>query len=162
MGTKGLPYDCNSIMHYPNDAFAAYGKKTITSKNPNTCQTFTTRQYYSIRHEDQVMTANDIATIRNVYCETPVTTTRKPVVTTRQPSDCPYSDKESMQVLGDTRLLPREQQVQPLHDGQLHGLLPLRQVPSQGQADRLLQLQDPTLHQRKMGLLDDEKLPSHL
>ena len=39
--TKGLPYDCHSIMHYPNDAFAAYGKKTIVSKNETICQTFT-------------------------------------------------------------------------------------------------------------------------
>jgi len=108
--TKGLPYDCNSIMHYPNDAFAAYGKKTITSKNPNTCQTFTNRQYYSIRHEDQVMTANDIATIRNVYCETPVTTTRRPLATTRQSTDCPYS--------GPTVLASRTQTA-PEEDGSL-------------------------------------------
>merc|ERR1711874_50244 len=63
--------------------------KTIVSKNADTCQTFTNRQYYNISHEDQVMTANDIATIRNVYCETPVTTTRMPL------ADCPYSDKKS-------------------------------------------------------------------
>jgi len=88
--TKGLPYDCNSIMHYPNDAFAASGKKTIVSRNPYKCKTFTNSQYYSIRHEDQVMTSNDIATIRNAYCEKPATT-RKPVVT----RNCPYYDKES-------------------------------------------------------------------
>ena len=39
--TKGLPYDCRSIMHYPNDAFAAGGKKTIVSKNETIYQTFT-------------------------------------------------------------------------------------------------------------------------